>query len=45
MSGQNERSSPVVHQYSGNDTYVVWPRAIKSRDPVMPLPKGNSYAN
>jgi branched-chain amino acid transport system substrate-binding protein len=44
MSGQNERSTPVVHQYTGNDTFVVWPQAIKSRDPVMPLPKGNSYA-
>lgn len=44
MSGQNERSTPVVHQYSGNETFVVWPKAIKSRDPVMPLPKSNSYA-
>ena len=45
MSGQNERSTPVVHQYVGNDTFVVWPNAIKSRDAVLPLPKGHSYAN
>jgi branched-chain amino acid transport system substrate-binding protein len=45
MAGQNERSSPVVHQYSGNDTFVVWPNAIKTKDPVLPLPKGHSYAN
>ena len=45
MSGQNERSSPVVHQYSGNDTFVVWPNAIKTKDPVLPLPKGHAYAN
>jgi branched-chain amino acid transport system substrate-binding protein len=45
MSGQNERSSPVVHQYSGNDTFVVWPNAIKTKDPVLPLPKSHAYAN
>jgi len=45
MSGQNERSSPVVMQYNGNDTYVVWPSAIKTKDPVLPLPKGHAYAN
>ncbi|MEY2620782.1 MAG: hypothetical protein RIT26_602 [Pseudomonadota bacterium] len=45
MSGQNERSTPVVHQYSGNDTFVVWPSAIKTKDPVLPLPKGHAYAN
>ena len=45
LSGQNERSSPVVHQYVANDTFVVWPNAIKSRDAVLPLPKGHSYAN
>ena len=45
MSGQNERSTPVVHQYINNDTFVVWPNAIKSKDAVLPLPKGHSYAN
>jgi len=45
MAGQNERSSPVVMQYSGNDTFIVWPSAIKTRDPVLPLPKGHAYAN
>jgi len=44
MAGQNERSSPVVMQYSGNDTFVVWPAAIKTRDPVLPLPKGHAYS-
>jgi branched-chain amino acid transport system substrate-binding protein len=44
MAGQNERSSPVVMQYAGNDTFVVWPSAIKTRDPVLPLPKGHTYA-
>jgi branched-chain amino acid transport system substrate-binding protein len=45
MSGQNERSTPVVHQYINNDTFVVWPNAIKSKDAVLPLPKGHAYAN
>lgn len=44
LSGQNERSSPVVMQYSGNDTFIVWPAAIKTKDPVLPLPKGHAYA-
>lgn len=44
MSGQNERSSPVVMQFIGNDTQVVWPAAIKTKDAVLPLPKGHAYA-
>lgn len=44
MAGQSERSSPVVMQYNGNDTYIVWPAAIKTKDPVLPLPKGHAYA-
>lgn len=44
MAGQNFRSSPVVMQYNGNDTFVVWPSAIKTRDAVLPLPKGHTYA-
>jgi branched-chain amino acid transport system substrate-binding protein len=45
MSGQNERSSPVVHQYVGSDVFIVWPSALKTKDPVLPLPKGHAYAN
>jgi branched-chain amino acid transport system substrate-binding protein len=44
MAGQNERSSPVVMQYNANDTYIVWPAAIKTKDAVLPLPKGHAYA-
>jgi branched-chain amino acid transport system substrate-binding protein len=36
--------SPVVMQYNGNDTFIVWPTAIKTKDPVLPLPKGHTYA-
>jgi len=44
MAGQNERSSPVVMQYAANDTFIVWPSAIKTKDPVLPLPAGHGYA-
>ena len=44
MAGQNERSSPVVMQYAANDTFIVWPTAIKTKDPVLPLPAGHGYA-
>ncbi len=44
MAGQNERSSPAVMQYIANDTVVVWPTAIKTKDPVLPLPKGHAFA-
>jgi branched-chain amino acid transport system substrate-binding protein len=44
MSGQNERSTPVVMQYSKDATTVVWPGNIKTAEPVMPLPKSSPYA-
>ena len=44
MAGQNALSSPVVMQYSAQDTFIVWPTAIKTKDPVLPLPKGHGYA-
>jgi len=44
MSGQNERSTPVVMQYTKNATTVVWPGNIKTAEPVLPLPKSSPYA-
>lgn len=44
MAGQNERSSPVVMQYPGGDTKIVWPTAIKTADPILPIPKSSVYA-
>jgi branched-chain amino acid transport system substrate-binding protein len=44
MAGQNERSSPVVMQFVKGQTKVVWPAAIKTADPVLPLPSGHAYA-
>ena len=45
MSGQNERSSPVVMQYQGGQQKIVWPTAIKTADPVLPIPKSSVYSN
>jgi branched-chain amino acid transport system substrate-binding protein len=44
MSGQNERSTPVVMQFAGEHISVVWPSNIKTQDPVLPLPKSSAYA-
>jgi branched-chain amino acid transport system substrate-binding protein len=44
LSGQNERSSPVVMQYEGEHITVVWPTNIATHDPVLPLPASSPYA-
>src|SRR5438309_283749 len=43
MSGQNERSTPVVMQYVKDGTKVVWPTPIRTADPVLPLPASSPY--
>ncbi|MGE3066856.1 MAG: ABC transporter substrate-binding protein [Hyphomicrobiaceae bacterium] len=44
LSGQNERSTPVVMQYAGQHVSVVWPNNIKTQDPILPLPATSPYA-
>ena len=44
MAGQNERSSVPMVQYVGGKTYVVEPAKIRTREPVLPLPKGHTFA-
>jgi branched-chain amino acid transport system substrate-binding protein len=44
LSGQNERSTPVVMQYDKGRTTVVWPTNIRTREPVLPLPASSPYA-
>ena len=44
LSGQNERSTPVVMQNAGEHISVVWPTNIRTQDPVFPLPKSSVYA-
>ena len=43
LSGQNERSTPVVMQDAGEHISVVWPSNIRTQDPVLPLPKSSVY--
>jgi branched-chain amino acid transport system substrate-binding protein len=45
MSGQNERSTPVVMQNAGEHISVVYPSVIRTQDPVLPLPKSSVYAS
>src|SRR3954468_7770000 len=44
MAGQNARSIAVVMQFVSGATKVVWPTAIRTADPVFPLPKGHGFA-
>jgi branched-chain amino acid transport system substrate-binding protein len=44
LSGQNERSTPVVMQYAGEHIAVVWPNQIKTQEPVLPLSAASPYA-
>jgi branched-chain amino acid transport system substrate-binding protein len=44
MAGQNERSIAVVMQYVDGKTNVVWPKELRTADPVLPLPAGHAYA-
>ncbi len=44
MSGQNNRAYPVVIQYIDDKSYVVWPKALQQRPPLLKLPDSSPYA-
>ena len=44
MRGQNLRASLVVMQYIGGKTQIVYPKAIQTASPVLPLPGTSPYA-
>jgi branched-chain amino acid transport system substrate-binding protein len=44
MAGQNERAFPVIVQYVDDKPYVVWPKSLQHREPVLPLPSSSPYA-
>jgi branched-chain amino acid transport system substrate-binding protein len=44
LSGQNERSTPVVMQYTGDHIAVIWPNNVKTQEPTLPLPGSSIYA-
>jgi branched-chain amino acid transport system substrate-binding protein len=43
-AGQNERAFPVIIQYVDDKSYVVWPKSLQVREPVLPLPASSPYA-
>jgi branched-chain amino acid transport system substrate-binding protein len=44
MAGQNARAFPVVMQYIGGQTEVVWPESVRTAPPELPLPDASPYA-
>ncbi len=44
MAGQNDRAFPVISQYIDDKAYVVWPKSLQHREPVLPLPASSPYA-
>jgi len=44
FAGQNDRAFPVVIQYIDDKPYVVWPKKLQMREPVLPLPPGTPYS-
>ena len=44
MPGQNERAFPVIVQYVDDKSYVVWPKSLQLRDPILPLPASSPFA-
>lgn len=43
MAGQNDRSFPVIIEYTADGAEVVWPKSQAKREPTLPLPAGNPY--
>ncbi len=44
MAGQNERAITAVMQYVDGKTNVVWPKELRTAEPILPLPPGHAYA-
>jgi branched-chain amino acid transport system substrate-binding protein len=43
LSGQNLRSSPCVMQYVHPKWNIVWPEALKTAEPVIPIPQDSPF--
>jgi branched-chain amino acid transport system substrate-binding protein len=44
MAGQNARAITAVMQYVDGQTNVVWPKELRTAEPILPLPPGHAYA-
>jgi branched-chain amino acid transport system substrate-binding protein len=45
MAGQNERSFPTVFQAIEGKFEVVWPKAVQTANPILPLPSSSPWAS
>ena len=45
MAGQNGRAIGAISQYVGREPRLVWPIDLQTNEPVLPLPKGHTYAD
>lgn len=43
-AGQNLRSFTTVFQYVDGKWEIVWPKAVRTSEPVLPLPPGHVFA-
>jgi len=43
-AGQNLRSFTSVYQYIEGKWQIVWPLAVRTIEPVLPLPPGHVFA-
>ena len=43
-AGQNKASYPVVLQWINENVEIVWPKALRSAEPKLPMPKDNPLA-
>ena len=44
FAGQNLRSYPVVSQWVNNKVEIVWPAALRTAEPKLPVPSDSPYA-
>jgi branched-chain amino acid transport system substrate-binding protein len=44
LAGQSERAFPVVMQYVNGRGRIAWPKEVATTDPVLPFPKGHTFA-
>ncbi len=44
FAGQNLRSYPVVSQWVNNKVEIVWPAALRTAEPRLPVPSDSPYA-
>ncbi|RMF83309.1 MAG: ABC transporter ATP-binding protein, partial [Nitrospinota bacterium] len=43
MAGQNLRAYPVLMQWINGKVEIVWPPALKTAEPILPLPPDSPY--